>query len=150
MRRGVSVLEAAGAMIGLSRWRRALLDGFLQPAKAAEGLGIVDQALASSRDGLTRYYDSELYRLKGELLLLGDPSNQHAAEDCMRRALEVAGHQGAKTFELRAAMSLGRLLRQQGRRSEAHSLLSPIYGWFSEGFDTKELRAAGALLAELR
>jgi predicted ATPase len=150
MRQGLSVLDAGGAMIGLSYWVSALLEGFLEPERASEGLVIVEQALAQSRHGLTRYYDSQLQRLKAELLLLVDPSSQSAAEDCMRHALRIAGQQGAKAQELRAAMSLSRLLHQQGRTGEARSLLSPIHDWFTEGLDTTDLREARALLARLR
>ena len=150
MRQGLSVLDAGGAMIARSYWVSALLEGFLEPERASEGLVIVDQALAQSRHGLTRYYNSQLQRLKAELLLLVDPSNQSAAEECMRHALRIAREQGAKAQELRAAMSLSRLLHQQGRTGEARSLLSPIHDWFTEGLDTTDLREARALLARLR
>ena len=150
MRQGLSILDAGGALIGQSYWMSALLEGFLEPERASEGLRIVDQALAQSRHGLTRYYDSQLHRLKAELLMLVDPSNQSAAEGCMRRALRIAGQQGAKVQELRAAMSLSRLLHQQERTNEARSLLSPICDWFTEGPDTSDLREARALLARLR
>jgi predicted ATPase len=90
-----------------------------------------------------------MYRLKGELLL-ADSATQHAeAESCFRQALDVARHQQAKSLELRAAMSLSRLWQRQGRDAEARQLLSEIYGWFTEGFDTADLQEAKALLDAL-
>ena len=90
-----------------------------------------------------------MYRLKGELLLTRSAEHHAEAESCFRQALEIARRQGAKSLELRAAMSLSRLWQQQGKRTEAHALLAPIYGWFTEGFDTADLQEAKALLAEL-
>jgi predicted ATPase len=83
-------------------------------------------------------------------LLLRQPGTPQAeAEACLQRALDVARHQEAKSLELRAAMSLSRLWQQQGKRAEARALLAPIYGWFTEGFDTADLQEAKALLDEL-
>jgi predicted ATPase len=83
-------------------------------------------------------------------LLLREPRTpQEEAETCLRRALEVARPQEAKTLELRAAMSLARLWQQQGKQAEAHALLAPVYGWFTEGFDTADLQEVKALLEEL-
>jgi len=104
-----------------------------------------------------RCYEAELYRLKGELLLQGGirPKAQGTepkvaeAEQRLRQALAVAHRQQAKALELRAAMSLSRLWQQQGKQAEARALLAPIYGWFTEGFDTVDLQEAKALLEEL-
>ena len=112
-----------------------------------------------------RYHEAELYRLKGELTLaqssvqrlesrVTNPQspapNPHAeAEACFLKAVEIARRQQAKSLELRAAMSLSRLWQQQGKKEEAHSMLAEIYGWFTEGFDTKDLQEAKALLEEL-
>jgi predicted ATPase len=83
-------------------------------------------------------------------LLLRQPGTLPAeAETCLQRALDVARHQEAKSLELRAAMSLARLWQQQGKRAEAYDLLGPVYNWFTEGFDTADLREAKALLGEL-
>ena len=90
--------------------------------------------------------EPEVYRLKGALLLqLAVPSERQAAT-CLQQALAVARHQQAKSLELRAAMSLARLWQRQGKHTEAHALLAPIYGWCTEGFDTADLREAKALL----
>ena len=91
---------------------------------------------------------AELYRLKGELLLLQN-AGANEAESCVREAIEVARHQQAKSWELRATMSLARLLKSQGRRGEARTMLGEIYGWFTEGFDTADLKDAKALIDEL-
>ena len=88
-------------------------------------------------------------RLKGELLLISDNSAAPEAEQCFRDAIEVARRQSAKSWELRATMSLARQLAKQGRRAEACSMLAEIYGWFTEGFDTADLKDAKALLDEL-
>ena len=96
-----------------------------------------------------RYYEAELYRLRGELLLMQNATNIAQAEKCFRRANEVARKQSAKSWELRATTSLARLLAKHGKRSEANELLAEIYGWFTEGFDTADLKDAKALLEDL-
>ena len=97
----------------------------------------------------SRWTEAELHRLKGELLLSLSADNHAEAEGCLHQALAVARRQQAKTLELRAATSLGRLWQQQGKRTAAHQLLAEIYGWFTEGFDTVDLQDAKALLEEL-
>ena len=96
-----------------------------------------------------RNYEAELYRLKGELLLQQAVESGDEAETCFRQALDIAHQQQAKSLELRAAMSLSRLWQRQGKQAEARALLAPIYGWFTEGFDTADLQEAKALLDEL-
>jgi len=96
-----------------------------------------------------RWYAPELYRLKGDLLLQQHADNQAEAETCFQQAITVAQNQQAKSLELRAATSLARLWQQQGKRQEAHDLLAPVYHWFTEGFDTADLKDAKALLEEL-
>ncbi|HVQ38509.1 MAG TPA: hypothetical protein VMS31_13305, partial [Pyrinomonadaceae bacterium] len=104
-----------------------------------------------------RHYEAELYRLKGELLLaqvannenLGADSLRVAAEACFHQAIEIARRQRAKSWELHAALSLARLWQKQGKRMEARDMLTEIYGWFSEGFETFDLLQAGTLLDEL-
>jgi predicted ATPase len=87
--------------------------------------------------------------LKGELLLMRDDSSGAEAEGCFQRAIEIARNQNAKSWELRATMSLARLLGTQRHRSETRAMLAEIYGWFTEGFDTADLKDAKALLDEL-
>jgi predicted ATPase len=91
---------------------------------------------------------SEVYQLKGELLLMLSSEHQAEAETCFRQALEAARRQQAKSLELQAAVSLSRLWQQQGKREETRELLAPVYGWFTEGFDTADLQEAEALLDE--
>jgi predicted ATPase len=96
-----------------------------------------------------RYWEAEVHRLRGVLLLRQPGTPQAEAETWLQRALDVARRQEAKSLELRAAMSLAHLWQQQGKRQEAHDLLAPIYGWFTEGFDTADLQEAKTLLEEL-
>ena len=96
-----------------------------------------------------RFYEAEVHRVQGELVL-AQAADQHAqAETCFQHALAIARRQQARSWELRAAMSLARLWQQQGKRAEARALLAPVYGWFTEGFDTADLQEARALLDEL-
>ncbi len=96
-----------------------------------------------------RSFEAELNRLTGELLLISDPKAQPAADAYFRKAIEIAKAQSAKSWELRATMSLARLLDRQGKRDEARAMLAEIYNWFTEGFDTRDLKDAKALLEEL-
>ena len=96
-----------------------------------------------------RFLEAELYRLSGELLLMQDAPDAAQADRSFREAIEVARRQRAKSFELRATTSLARLLKKQGKKEEARQMLSEIYGWFTEGFDTADLKDAKALLEEL-
>jgi predicted ATPase len=98
-------------------------------------------------DFTERWFAAELHRQKGELLLRQGQSE--AAEELYRQALDIAREQEARLWELRAAASLARLRRDQGRRAEARDLLAPVYGWFTEGFDTSDLKQAKTLLDEL-
>jgi predicted ATPase len=112
-------------------------------------LAMLAEALALANAGGERRHEAELYRLKGQLLLAHSAEQHTEVETCFRHALDLARHQQAKSLELRAATSLSRLWQQQGKRAEAHELLAPIYGWFTEGFDTADLKDAKALLNEL-
>jgi len=114
------------------------------------GLTVLTEALAFAETTGERWYDPELYRLKGELLLQQHADNQAEAENCFQQAINIARNLQAKSFELRTATSLARLWQQQGKRQEAHDLLAPVYHWFTEGFDTSDLQEAKALLVALR
>ncbi len=114
-----------------------------------DGLWTVSEALSFVERTEERFYEAELYRLKGELLLQQSPDNATEAAACFHTALDVSRNQAAKSWELRAATSLARLWRQQGKNAEARGLLAPVYDWFTEGFDTADLQDAKALLAEL-
>jgi len=109
-----------------------------------EGLTLLDGGLGIAERTGARWFAAELNRQKGQLLLqLG---NSAAAEELFRKALSIATEQGAKLWELRAAVSLARFRCEQGRQGEARSLLAPVYCWFTEGFDTQDLKDAKALL----
>jgi predicted ATPase len=95
------------------------------------------------------FYEAELYRIRGDLLLKLAAADEVQAEGCFQKALEVARDQSAKTLELRAAVSLSRLWQRQRKKEEARQLLAEIYGWFTEGFNTADLKEAKALLEEL-
>jgi predicted ATPase len=123
-------------------------------AKACESAGQVEEALTLVDDALQivettgeRWFAAELNRHKGQLLLR--QGHSEAAEELYRKALSIAGEQEAKFWELRAAASLARLRRDQGRHTEARDLLAPVYGWFIEGFATRDLKEARALLEGL-
>jgi predicted ATPase len=107
------------------------------------------EALAIVEKTEERYWEAELRRRKGELLLIQQGQEAGEAEECFQKALDIALRQQAKSLELRAAMSLSRLWQQQGKQEEARQMLGDIYGWFTEGFDTSDLQEAKALLDEL-
>jgi predicted ATPase len=113
-----------------------------------DGLQALAEAHTLVEQHEERWWEAEICRLRGLLLLRQPGTPQAEAETWLRRALDVARRQQAKSLELRAAMSLARLLQQQGKRTEAHELLAPIYGWFTEGFDTADVQEAKALLEE--
>jgi TOMM system kinase/cyclase fusion protein len=144
---GLAVLKLTGAVVARSYWLACIAEGHLRRGDATAGLAIVDEALALSEGNLNRLQDPWLQRLKGELLLL--TSEHTAAEQCLRSAVDLARRMGDKPFELRALMSLARLLREQARAAEARPLLRESYQSFTQGSDSKDLRAARALLAEL-
>jgi predicted ATPase len=126
----------------------ALLAGACEIAgQVEEAVTLLDDALQLVERTGERWLEPELHRHKGQLLLR--QGHAEAAEELYRKALSIAAEQGAKLWELRAAMSLARLRRDQGRHTEAHNLLAPVYGWFTEGFDTEDLKEAKALLERL-
>ena len=121
----------------------------MKAGRLDEGLTALAEALAAADAHEERNYEPEMHRLKGELLLRQDHSKTAEAQGCFQRAVEIARKQSAKSLELRATMSLVRLLDSQGRRDEARAMLAEIYGWFTEGFDTADLKDAKVLLDQL-
>ena len=140
--------KEAGAVLSTTFFLALLAEMHVLACEPSDGLSVIDQAMTMQKEGEEWTFDAELHRLRGELLRLGD-HDPDEVESCYRSALAVSRKQGARWFELRAAVSLGRLLIEQGREEEARASLEKIYDWFSEGFDTKDLKAAKALLAEL-
>jgi predicted ATPase len=176
MRQGLAAGRATGAKLGEPGYMVLLVEAYRQEGQIDEGLRLVAETLASVATTSNRCAEPELHRLKGELLLLqaarrqkipttlsvtalgaaamgagATPASplQTEAEACFRQALEVARHQQAKLFELRATLSLSRMLQCQGKHAAAGELLAEVYGWFTEGFDTPDLQEARALLDAL-
>ena len=148
MHRGISAWRAAG---GTPRtWELSLLaSGLGRIGRPQEGLRVVEEGFASAAKTGEQLGSSWLHRVKGELLLAQNPSDAAEAEQCFRTAIGIARRQSARSAELRATTSLARLLAKQGRRDEARAMLSEIYSWFTEGFDTADLKDAKTLLDEL-
>ena len=133
----------------LPMYHTLLAESYGKIGQIEEGLTVVVEALRGVENTGERYYEAELHRLQGEFLLQLSADNQREAETCFQQAITVAQNQSAKSWELRAATSLARLWQSQGKREEAHDLLAPVYNWFTEGFDTLDLKDAKALLGEL-
>jgi predicted ATPase len=149
MRQGIAAWRATGAELQRPYYLALLAEAHGKAGQADEGLRVLAEALSAVHTTGERQHEAEIYRLKGELLLQQDVPDEQEAESCFRQAVDVAHQQQAKSFELRAAMSLSRLWQQQGKCAEARQLLEPIYGWFTEGFNTTDLLEARALLEEL-
>ena len=109
----------------------------------------IGEAISTIEATKERWFEVEANRIAGEIALMSPEPDAAKAEVYFERALAIARQQQAKSWELRAAMSMARLWREQGKRDEARNLLAPVYGWFTEGFDTLELKEAKALLEEL-
>ena len=150
IREGLAALETTGDKLFRPYYLALLAQALGTAGRPDEGLDRLDEAIESHRKCEVPYWDAELQRLRGELLLARDATDPIAAESCFRRAIEIAQSQCAKSLELRAATSLARLWRDQGRRAEAYAIFAPVYGWFTEGFETADLKDAKALLDELR
>jgi class 3 adenylate cyclase/predicted ATPase len=168
---GMADWRTTGAEVHRPLYLGLLAEAYGKAGQAEEGLAALAEALKTVDNTGGHFYEAELYRLKGELLLAQEGKSQNAkvknqkseilepksqilephleAEACFHKAIDIARHQQAKSLELRATVSLVRLWQQQGKRTEAHQMLSKIHNWFTEGFDTKDLREAKALLAEL-
>ncbi len=122
-------------------------EAYRKAGDPGRGIEVLSETMAAKN--IEGFYEPELYRLKGELLLSQAAGASHDAESCFRRAIEIARARQAKSLELRAVTSLSRLLKRQGKREEARRMLGEVYGWFREGFDTRDLKDAKALLEEL-
>jgi class 3 adenylate cyclase/tetratricopeptide (TPR) repeat protein len=149
MSRAMAILPPAiGAASHL--FRCLLAEVYLPAGRADDGLRAVSESLRDLEGDKRLWDQAELYRLKGELLLLQNAAGATEAESCFREAIEISQRQQAKSWELRATTSLARLLAKQGHRDEARTMLTEIYRWFTEGFDTEDLKDAKASLDELR
>ena len=149
IRQGLATWQVMGEALYQPLFRALLAQTYGKVGQPGEGLTILAEMLADVHSTGLCFCETELYRLKGEFLLQQATGSGDEAETCFRQALDVARRQQAKSWELRAAMSLSRLWQHQGKRAEARELLEEIYGWFTEGFDTADLQEAKALLEEL-
>ncbi|MBI3799485.1 MAG: hypothetical protein HY268_21270 [Deltaproteobacteria bacterium] len=164
MQRGRATYEATGAGLSRPYYLASLAEVSDKAGQTGKGLTLLAEALAIVEQNGERMWEAEVYRLKGELSLQSEvrsprsevtnpqpliPNPQTEAEACVHKAIEIAQRQQAKSLELRVVMSLSRLWQQQGKKKEAHTLLAEIYDWFTEGFDTKDLQEAKALLEAL-
>jgi len=154
MQQGLAAFRAMGTESSRPYFLALLAEAYGKGGQAEEGLTVLAEALATVEKTGERFHEAELYRLKGELTLqskVQGPKSQveKEAEECFLQAIEITRRQSAKSLELRAVMSLARLWQQQGKREEARRMLAEIYGWFTEGFDTADLKEAKALLDEL-
>ena len=161
MKEGLALQRAIGGRILQQLWLGLQVEAYIDAGRYAEGWTALEEAMTIRPNHGDRYWEAELYRLKGELLLAQarpnskmpdfqrSPTVKMGVEACYQQALEVARELSAKSLELRATTSLARLWQQQGKTAEAHQMLSVIYSWFTEGFDTKDLQEAKALLAAL-
>ena len=149
IRQGLAAYQATGAMGERPYFLALLAEASAKVGQTTEGLEALAEALATLAKSTVRWWEAELYRLRGALLLQHAGAQPGEAEACFHQALAVARRQQARSLELRAAMSLARLWQRQGKRAEARELLAEVYGWFTEGFDTADLQAAQALLEEL-
>jgi predicted ATPase len=149
LRQGIVASRATGAALFAPFYGTMLADVAAHLGHTADGLQVLAEAYALVEQQEECWWEAEICRLRGVVLLQQLETPQAEAEAWLQRALDVARRQEAKSLELRAAMSLARLWQQHGERAEAYELLAPVYGWFTEGFDTADLQEAKALLEEV-
>jgi class 3 adenylate cyclase/predicted ATPase len=149
MRQGLTEWQVTDSKWDKLYFLRLLVEAYGQAGQIDAGFSVLAEALSAVEESGERHLEAEFHRLRGELLLRQSTSNIAEAQNCFRQAIKIARNQRAKSLELRAATSLARLLASQGYRDEARAMLAEIYNWFTEGFDTADLKEAKALLAEL-
>jgi predicted ATPase len=146
---GIEACQQAGTEVTLSHMLVLLSDAYGKKGEIKKGLASLSEAQTVIEKTGAGFYEAELYRIRGELLQMQDVPDENGAESSFRKAVDVAHHRQAKSLELRASVSLSRLWKKQEKKEEARELLAKIYGWFTEGFDTPDLKEAKALLDEL-
>jgi predicted ATPase len=149
VREGFDAYRATGAEFQNTHHLIMLAEALAGAGSLEEALEALADATAQAERSGERYCEAEIHRVRGEVLLAQSTDDQPEAERCFHQALDVARKQEARSLELRAATSLARLWQRQGRPDDARDLLAPVYDWFTEGFDTADLKDAQALLAEL-
>jgi predicted ATPase/class 3 adenylate cyclase len=150
MHRGLAALQAAGGQLNVPYYLGLLAGAYTRAAQAPKALQLLAEALARVEETEECWYEAELHRLRAKALLGTGLTEANEAEASFRQAIDVARVQGVKFWEIRASTNLARMWAAQGKRDQARDLLAPIYGWFTEGFDTADLTNARALLEELR
>ena len=148
MRGGIAACHQMGNHLYMTLFETALAEAEAQAGEIEAALATVDHAVALTERTGQRWCEADTHRIRGEIVLKRDPTNTLPAEEAFLTAIAIAQQQKARSFELRAAMSMARLWRDQGKRDEARELLAPVYGWFTEGFDTRDLKEAKNLLDE--
>jgi predicted ATPase len=146
---GIAALRSTGATLWMPLWVSHLARAYAELGQFDDAWRSIGEAMTAIETTKERWFEAEVRRIAGEVALLSPEPDAAKAEAYFERALTVARQQQAKSWELRAAMSLARLWRDQGKRDEARDLLAPVYGWFTEGFDTFDLKEARALLDQL-
>ncbi len=146
IRQGLAAYSATGAEIARPMFLALLAESYRKGRQPREGLAVVEEALMEVHRTEDCFGEPELHRLKGELLSAMSTDNHTEVEVCFQKALDVSRWQNAKSFELRAAMSLSRLRQKQDKMAEARELLAGVYGWFTEGFESRDLEEARAML----
>ncbi|HME71157.1 MAG TPA: adenylate/guanylate cyclase domain-containing protein [Myxococcota bacterium] len=149
MQQALVELAGIGSGIGAPGFLSVLAEGLLKVGRHADALGALSLGVAQAGQQGQHFWDAELHRLRAEILLDKNGNAASEAEALFRQSIEIAQRQEAKTFELRAATRLARLWQRQGKRDAAHALLAPLYAWFTEGFGTRDLKEAKALLDAL-
>jgi len=149
MQQALGELAGIGSGIGAPQFLAMLAESLRKVGRHDDAMSALMLGIARAEQQGQHFYDAELHRLRAEILLDMDDDAVEEAEALFHQSLDIAQRQEAKTFELRAATSLARLWQRQGKRAAARDLLAPVYAWFTEGFDTGDLRAAKALLAAL-
>jgi predicted ATPase len=151
MAEGLSATQATGAGVFRPFFLSLLAQAHAAYGQALEGVRVLDEASTLVDAQGERFWEAEIYRLKGELTATCDAQKgTGGVEECLQQALALARRQQAKSLELRTATNLARLWKSQGKRQAAYDLLVPVYGWFTEGFDMADLKEAKVLLDSLR
>ena len=146
---GITALRSTGGTLWMPLWLSHLTRAYAELGQFNDAWRCIGEALTAVETTKERWFEAEVYRTGGEIALLSPSPDAAKAKGYFERALAVARQQQAKSFELRAAMSMARLWRDQGKVQQARELLAPVYGWFTEGFDTRDLKEAKALLEGL-
>jgi predicted ATPase len=149
MTKGFAILRTEENSVGMLYWLLTDAEVHGKAGRVGEGLALLEEALGAAQANNARWYEAEVHRMRGHLLRRADQPDPRQIEDCFQTAMAVAREQDARWWELRAATELAEVWLEQGRHGAARDLLEPIYGWFTEGFDTPDLTDARRLLDRL-